>query len=53
MENMLLKEKIPTIIPTSAQTLPHLVLHLFLMSVVFAVYEHLSVASVRKLCETL
>ena len=47
MENMLLKEKMPTIVPTSAQILPHLVLHLFLMFVVFAVYEHLSVASIR------
>jgi len=41
MENMSLKEKNPTIISTLAQTLPHLVLHLFLMFVVFAVYEHL------------
>lgn len=53
MENMLLKEKMPTIIPTSAQILPHLVLHLFLMFVVFAVYEHLLDATIRQSCEIL
>ena len=53
MENMLLKEKIPTIILTSAQILPHPVLHLFLMFVVFAAYEHLSVAGIRESREIL
>lgn len=48
MGNTLLKGKIPAIIPRSAQILPHLVVHIFLLLlfVVFAVYESVPVAGI-------